>query len=137
MPFAPVQEAMIHIMVVVSASDRDMRDMELAKIGEIVRGLPVFNGFDPDEILFVAQACQRMLQSEDGFVKVLAAIEAAIPDGLRETAYAIAVETAVADLRVRPEELRVLQLLRQRLGIADDVATAVERAAVIRHRSIE
>ncbi|TIM60124.1 MAG: Tellurite resistance protein TerB, partial [Mesorhizobium sp.] len=45
MPLPP-HEALIHLMVITSASDRDMTDVELARIGDVVRSWPVFEDFD-------------------------------------------------------------------------------------------
>ena len=43
---------------------------------------------------------------------MLSLISGGIPKKLRETAYAVALEVAAADLSVRPEELRFLDMLR-------------------------
>ena len=49
------QTALISTMVLVSAADSEMSDAELTRMGEIVRQLPVFSGFDPDLLADVAQ----------------------------------------------------------------------------------
>ncbi len=105
-------EAMIHLMVVTSAVDRDMTDIELARIGEVVRAWPVFVDFDPEQLVPVAQACQAMLHEPEGLDGVLVAASAAIPGRLRDTAYAAAYEVAAVDLEMRMEEVRVLDRLR-------------------------
>ena len=129
------QEAMIYLMVIMSASDRDMTDAELAQIGNVIRTLPVFKGFDPENTLAVAQECQQLLQGKNGLEVVLTTAHDAIPQRLHETAYALAVEIAAADLKVNPEELRMLQILRGRLSVDPLAAAAIERAARARHRS--
>lgn len=133
---ATVQEALIYLMVVVSASDRDMTDSELEKIGSAVRTLPVFEGFDPARTLSVAQECQRLVQQDNGLSTVLAIVGNTLPARLRDTAYALAVEVVAADLLERLEELRVLQLLRQKLEIDPDTAHAVETTVRARHRRL-
>lgn len=130
------QEALIHIMVVVSAADSNMTDRELAKMGTVVRTMPVFSGFDPQNLLGVAKESQRVLQQDAELGSIIASIVEAIPQRLRDTAYAIAVEIAAADLRVRPEEFRILQILRGHLGVDTLTAAAIERTAVIRHRTL-
>ena len=57
-------EALIYLMVVTSASDRDMTDVELARLGEVVRTWPVFMDFAPERLVEVAQDCQRLVQEE-------------------------------------------------------------------------
>ena len=45
---ASQHEALIYAMVTLSAADSRMTDLELAKIGDIVRGLPIFDDFNPE-----------------------------------------------------------------------------------------
>ncbi len=130
------QEALVYLMVILSASDRDMGDEELARIGAIVRTLPAFHGFAQARTLAVAQDCQRLLQQEAGLGGALDLIAEALTPELRETAYALAVDVAAADLDVKLEEDRVLQLVRQRFDIERGTGLAIERAARIRHRPV-
>ena len=131
------QEALVYLMVILSAADRDMGDEELARIGAIVRTLPVFHGFAQARTLAVAQDCQLLLQEEAGFAGVLDLIAEALSPELRETAYALAVDVASADLDVKLEEDRVLELVRQRFDLERGTVLAIERAARIRHRRIQ
>lgn len=93
MPLTP-HEALIYLMVITSASDRDMTDVELARIGDVVRSWPVFVDFNQDRLVAVAQACQKALNAEDGLEGVLELVEGALPERLRDTAYAAAFEVA-------------------------------------------
>lgn len=128
-------EAIIHLMVVASASDRDMADAELARIGDIVKTWPVFAGFDASQVLGAARRCQIKLQAPDGLKAVLEDAARAIPLDLHDTAYAAAFEVAQADHEMRPEEVRVLQMLRQHLLIDGATCLAIERAAKARRRA--
>lgn len=130
------QEALIYLMVIMSASDRDMRDEELARIGSVVRTMPVFEGFDQSRTLEVAQRCQRLLHEGLGLEGMLQLIREAVPRELRETAYALAVDVAAADLTVRAEEARILDLVKARLGLDPLAVAAIERTASIRHRTL-
>lgn len=129
-------EALIYIMVVMSASDRDMTDTELARIGDVVRTWPVFQDFDEERLPSVAQDCQKLLQKPDGLDRVLQIAREKLPPRLHDTAYALAFEVAAADLEMRLEELRVLQLLRVNLSIDPSTIAAIERAAKARHRTL-
>ncbi|MFN3764743.1 MAG: tellurite resistance TerB family protein [Aliihoeflea sp.] len=128
------QEAMVYIMVITSAADRDMGDEELARIGAIVRTLPLFDGFDQAGTLRVAQNCQKALTAEGGLTDVLEAIRLSLTPRLRETAYALAVDVAAIDLDIREEEDRILDIVKARFSIDPLAAAAIERAAAIRHR---
>jgi hypothetical protein len=61
---------------------------------------------------------------------------AALPARLHETAYALAVEVAAADLHVEQEELRFLQMLRDRLDLDKLAVAAIESSARARYRSL-
>lgn len=128
--------ALIYTMVLVSASDNNMTDPELRKIGEIITGLPIFKGYNPDLLSTTAASCAELLDDDCGLDKALDIIEAALPPRLRETAYALACEIAAADERVEVEERRMLQMLQQKLGIDRLVASAIERAAHARFMSL-
>ncbi len=128
--------ALIYAMVTISAVDRQMVDPELKRIGEIVSNLPVFQDFDPELLVPAAENCGRVLSSDEGLDTVLTLIAEAVPEGLRETVYAVAVEVAVADLTVKPEELRFLQLLRDALGLDRLITAAIERGIRARNTTL-
>ena len=128
--------ALICTMVIVSAADRDMTDAELAIIGDIVGHLPAFGGFDRQKLPGVLEACTRLLNREDGLDEAFAAIKAALPANLRETAYAIACDVAAADGEATQEELRVLEMMRHRLDIDRLIAAGIERGARARFQRL-
>jgi tellurite resistance protein len=122
-------------MVLVSAADQDMSDAELRAIGEIVGYLPVFRDYDPELLPKTAEACAEMLGLDDGLDKAFMLIRSSLPNKLRETAYALACDVAVADGEMNQEKLRVLELIRHRLDIDRLVAAAIERGATARYRT--
>ena len=136
MTLPTAHEALIYLMVVTSASDRDMTDVELARIGDVVRSWPIFQDFRSDRLIAVAQSCQQLLHQEGGLGRVLSLARGAIPEHLHETAYAAAFEVASVDLEMRMEEVRVLQLLRQNLSVDPLAVAAIERATKARHRTL-
>jgi tellurite resistance protein len=125
--------ALIYTMVLISASDRNMTDAELASIGDMVMHLPVFRGFDRKNLVKISGDCARLLQQEDGLERALAAIKQALPKPLRETAYALACDVVAADGKASQEELRLLELLRHKLEVGRLPAAAIERGARARH----
>jgi tellurite resistance protein len=126
--------ALIYAMVTMSAVDRAMTDAELARIGEIVSNLPVFADFDQERLVKTAEACGGVLSEEGGLDRVLVLIKSALPKKLRETAYAVALEVAAADLDVQPEETRFLDMLSESLELDKLTTTAIERG--IRARNL-
>ena len=128
--------ALIYSMVLASAADREMTDAELRRIGQIVERLPVFGDFDTDSLARRAAECAELLNAEDGLETVLDVIRDALPEKLRETAYAVACEIVVADGRIAQEELRLLEMLAQSLPIDRLAAAAIERGARARHMTL-
>lgn len=136
MPLPSPHEALIYLMVITSASDRDMTDVELARIGDVVRTWPVFEDFSHDKLVGIAQDCQKSLHEKDGLEGVLARVAEALPERLRDTAYAAAFEVAAVDLEMRLEEVRVLQLIRLKLDLDTLTVAAIARAAKARLRTL-
>ncbi len=127
------QDALIYSMVVMSAADRSMSDRELNTIGELVRHLPVFQGFDLNRLPDVVGACLAFLDDEDGLDKLIAEIREALPERLYETAYALACDVAAADGTATQEELRLLEMMRYGLPVGRLPAAAIERGARARY----
>lgn len=129
-------EALVFAMVTMSAVDRTMTDAELRRIGDIVRTVPVFRDFDDERLVTLAETCGEILQEDDGLETILDLVRTCTPPQLHETAYALAVEVAAADLRIQQEELRFLSMLRDALGLEKLVVSAIERGAQARHRRL-
>ena len=68
---------------------------------------------------------------------MLVLIRSNLPKKLRETAYAVALEVAAADLNVRPEETRFLEMLRDSLELDPLTATAIERGIRARNLTVQ
>jgi tellurite resistance protein len=128
--------ALVHTMVLVSASEGRMSDRELEVMGRLVRHLPIFADFDPGRIVEVGNACAELLKEDDGLDVALERIARALPPPLRETAYALACDVAAADGRPAEAELQMLELIRHRLHVDRLIAAAIERAAQARHRVV-
>jgi hypothetical protein len=78
-----------------------------------------------------------LFEEEDGLDALIGLVEQALPDHLRETAYALACDVAAADKRVNIYELRLLELLRDELRVGRLAAAAIERGARARHQRLE
>ena len=127
-------EALIYVMVTTAAVDGLITDQELRRIGNIVSHLPVFSDFDADMLLPTAEACGKLLSGKDGLDKTLDLFVKALPERMHETAYALAVEIAAADLKVAQEEIRFLEMLGEKFDLSKLIVAAIERGARARHR---
>ncbi|MEO9877611.1 MAG: tellurite resistance TerB family protein [Anderseniella sp.] len=128
-------QALIYVMMTMIAVDAKIGNAELARIGRLVQTLPAFSGFDPERLTHVAQECGEILQEETGLQTALALIKAGLPAVLRETAYALAVEVAIADRNIAREEIRFLAMLRDALDLTKLQTAALEHAAIARYQS--
>ena len=90
------------------------------------------HGLDPARVGSKAE----LLSEGDGLDKVLSLIHANLPARLAETAYVLAAEVAASDLSVKPEEVRFLELLAERLSLDKLTCAALERAARARHQRV-
>lgn len=126
--------ALIYVMVLVSASDGVMSGKELKAIGALVKSLPAFRDFEEHHLVHMSQECAAILSEKDGLDAVLGLVKEGLPEHLRETAYWLGLEVALTDSRVALEEVRVLEMIRRRLGIERLEAAALERAARARYQ---
>ena len=127
-------DVLIYTMVTISAVDRAITDAEFARIGEIVSHLPIFDDYDPEKLVQTTQNCGEILSQDNGLLEVLKLIRSGLPQTLRETGYAVALEVAAADLDVRPEETRFLELLSDALELDKLTTTAIERGIRARNK---
>lgn len=134
-PLSP-QDALVAVMIATSAADEDMTVPEFNEISSIVQLLPVFEGYPIDRITQVSALVVDLFTEEDGLDALLGLVLAALPDHLRETAYALACDVAAADGRVAMTELRMLEELRHELKVGRLTAAAIERGARARHQRI-
>ena len=130
-------DALLHIMLLAAFSDTAASDIELGEIEEIIGHWPVFAGFDSGRLAEVATGWEARLNGSDGLEGVLEGAVEALPKRLHDTAYALAVDIAVADLELGQEELRLLEMLRDRLDLDRLVTAAIEAAARARHKRLE
>jgi tellurite resistance protein len=131
-----VQDALIHLMVVTASSDEGISQNELDAIADLVVRSPVFGGYDMDQLSRVANEAVDKTNAE-GFEGVLDAATAVIPARLHDTAYALAVEVAVIDVQLPQEELRLLEMVRDRLSVDSLVTGAIEASARARMRGLQ
>ena len=129
-------DALIYLMIVTASSDVALTDQELNRIETLVGRLPVFEGYDRAGLAAAASKCADLINGSTGLEGVLDMAIAAIPKRLQDTAYALAVEVAAVDLKLEQEELRFLEMVRDRLELDRLVTAAIETAARARHRRL-
>ena len=120
-------------MIAVSASDEDIRTVELMKIQTAVNNLPVFASYDIDRVNTMAQTVFDLFEQVDGLDALFGLIRENLPERLFETAYALSCDVAAADGTLQESELRILEEIRYELNLDRLHAAAIERGARARH----
>lgn len=131
-PLTP-QDALVAVMIAISASDENIRTAELLKIQTQVNNLPVFADYDIDRMKTVSQTVFDLFEQEDGLAALFGLIRESLPERLYETAYALACDVAAADGSLAESELRLLEEIRYELNIDRLHAAGIERGARARH----
>ena len=130
------QDALVALMITVSASDENIRTSELLTIQRIVDHLPIFADYDIDRMQQVAQTVFDLLEEDDGLDALFGLIREGLPETHFETAYALACDVAAADGRLQQSELELLSEIRYELDIDRLHAAAIERGARARHLTL-
>jgi uncharacterized tellurite resistance protein B-like protein len=128
------QEALIFLMTTMCVADRGMDQVELRAIRMMVETLPVFRDFPVDDLPRAVNAAVSVLANEDGIDRVIRICALSLAEPLHETAYALAVEVAAADVEAKQEELRLLELVRNGLSLSPLAVAAIEHSARVRYR---
>lgn len=132
-PSMTPQDALLAVMMAVSASDEHIRTSELVRIQEFVNFLPVFAEYDPDRMTRVAKTVFDLFEVEDGLDALFGLVRESLPERLNETAYALACDVAAANGHLHQTELRMLEEVRHELNIDRLHAAAIERGARARN----
>jgi len=130
--FSP-QDALVALMIAESAADENIRTSELVTIERLVNHLPIFANYEFGRVKVVSAIVFDLFSEEDGLDALFGLVTEALPEKLRETAYALACDVAAADGRLQETELRMLAEIRYVLNIDRLHAAAIERGARARH----
>ena len=130
------QDALVALMIAVSAADGNIRTSELVKISNAINNLPVFAGYDVERVPQMSQVVFELLEPEDGLEALFGLIRDALPTRLFETAYALSCDVAAADGRIPGQEARMLEEIREELDIDRLYAAAIERGSRARHMTL-
>ena len=132
-PSLSAQDALMAVMIAVSAADAQLRTAEMVAIQRIVNHMPVFADYDPDRTRQITQTVFDLFEEEDGLAALFGLIREGLPVRLHETAYALACDMAAADGRLGEVELRMLEEVREELSIDRLHAAAIEWGTRVRH----
>ena len=127
-------DALIAVMVAVSASDQNLRTAELVAIERAVNHTPVFANYDIDRIRAISQTVMSLFEEEDGLDALFGLVKQSLPEKLYDTAYVLACDVAASDGRLGEIEAEMLAEIRHQLDIDRLHSAAIELATRARHR---
>lgn len=127
------QDCLLALMIAQSAADEEVRTAELVQISTVVDTLPVFADYDLDRLPEMGRMVMSLVEEEDGLDVLFGLIRRFLPERLWETAYALACDVAAADGRISETEGRMLEEIREELGLDRLHAAAIERGARARY----
>lgn len=130
------QEALVCTMVLVAAAHDGITDREIGTMSALVQTLPVFHNFSTEQLELASDAAISLLREEDGIAHAMRLIHRALEPRLRETAYVLACEVIAADRLAGQPALRMLEMVREGLGIDGLLAAAIERTTRARHQRL-
>jgi uncharacterized membrane protein YebE (DUF533 family) len=128
-PVVDMPTALAYVMVIAAAADGALRDSEVRTIADLVRMTPAFAGFRESALNEAIGDCTAILNQDKGLDIALGLVKTALPEKLRETAYALACDVIAADASAPFEEMRWLEMLGEKLEISRLHAAAIERGA--------
>lgn len=130
------QDALVAIMIAVSASDEDIRTSELVEMTTQINHLPVFANYDAERLPRVSKMVFELLTQEDGLEALFGLVRDSLPERLFETAYALSCDIAAADGIIDGAEARMLEEIRDELSLDRLHAAAIERGSRARHMTL-
>lgn len=128
-----VQDALVAMMVAASVADQNIKTIELLSIERIVNHLPIFAGYNHDNLRTVSNTVFDLFEESEGLDALFGLVTTALPETLYETCYALCCDVVAADGRLREEELRFLQETRYEMNLSRLNTAAIERGARARH----
>jgi uncharacterized membrane protein YebE (DUF533 family) len=129
-------EALVLTMVLVSAADGGITDREIGVMAGQVQTLPIFFDFTTEQLTEVTDAAVGLLREQNGLDHAARLIREALTPNLRETAYALACEVIAGDRGTKESSLRMLEFVRDELGLDPLIWAAIERGVRARHQRV-
>lgn len=130
------QDALVAIMIALSAADESIGTAELVQIANLVENLPIFAQYDQERLAEMGPLVLKLVEQEDGLDRLFVLVRRYLPERLRETAYALACDVAAADGRITGPEARMLEEIRDELALDRLHAAAIERGARARYQTL-
>ena len=127
------QEAFSGILLAAAAADGHISDEEARGLWTTIERMKLFADFTPDKFNKMMDVLLKILKKGGPDLLVDKCVPA-LPDRLRETAFANACDIVLADGAVEDDERELIERLQNRLEIPGDDAMEIVRVMVIKNR---
>ncbi len=127
------QEAFTGILLAAAAADGHIAEEEAQGLWTAIERMKLFSNFTPDKFNRMMDVLLTILKKGGADLLVEKCVPA-LPDELRETAFANACDLVLADGVVEEEERALVEKLQKRLEIPGDQAMDIVKVMVIKNR---
>jgi tellurite resistance protein len=127
------QEAFAGILLGASACDGHIADEEVKGLFTITERMRMFENVSPNKWNGMMDVLHKYLKKE-GPLKLVDRCAEALPEGLRQTAFANACDIVLADGTVEDEEKEFLDHLQKTLELDGDTALNIVEVMIIKNK---
>ncbi len=126
-------ESFAGIIIAAVASDQTLSDEELKFMPVMFSRMRLFHGWSAEQYDDLFDTLFQVLKHQ-GFAAFLNICISGLPEKLRQTAFAVAVDIVLADSTVNREEKDFLYELQKKLGLDTKLATKIIEVIRIKNR---
>jgi len=127
------QEAFLAVALATSAADGHIAQSEVHEIISYVNRMRMFESYSGEQMQKLFDRLLRILKASGPGALVTKAKDV-LPHELRETAFACAVDIALADGVLEESEKTLLEDLQQALNVPENIAATIVQVMMIKNR---
>jgi len=127
------QEAFLGIALATSAADGEIVESEAKGMFAYLLQMRMFDGYTSRQMSDIFKKLVTVLENE-GVGGLVAIVKSSLPSELRETAFACAVDIALADGVIEDSEKELLEELQQVMEVSDEIGGKILEVMMIKNR---
>ena len=127
------QEAFLAVAVATSGADGHIAQSEIHEIANYLNRMKMFEGYTGNQMQKIFDKLLQILKTQ-GPGGLIARAKGSLPENLRETAFACAVDIALADGVLEESEKSLLNDLQQSLEVPENIAVTIIQVMMIKNR---
>lgn len=133
-PTLTLREAAVTVLVAAVAADGELAPAEDARLNVLLSSMRLYRQMPPEHLQHLIGHAMELATGPlaEGLLPACAAV---IPDDLRVSVFALAVELVFVDGRIAEREKRFVDALQTALGIDDATATKIVEVLLIKSRA--